>query len=82
MAAKGITGHIVVWEAGDWSHDTTEYVVNDFGSHLGEPTLLMWAHGGDKETGGNFEVIPKLNKPAWVRQYFPVVERKMKSLQN
>jgi len=71
MAAKGITGHIVVWEAGDWTHDSTEYVVKDFDTHLGEPTILMWGRGGNKETGAKFEVVPKPDKPAWIRYHYP-----------
>lgn len=71
MAGKGVTGHIVVWEAGDWTHGSTEYVVKDFDTHLGEPTLLIWGHGGNKETGGKYEIIPKPNKPAWIRYYYP-----------
>lgn len=71
MAARDVTGHIVVWEAGDWSHDQAKYRVLEYDEHLGEPTLLIWGHDGDKNHGGKYEIIPKPDKPAWIRYYYP-----------
>jgi len=72
MKENGLTGYRVVWEAaGGWSHDATEYVVRDFDTHLDDPTLLMWGRGGNKETGGKYEIIPRPDNPAWIRYYYP-----------
>lgn len=72
MAEHEITGHRVIWEAEDgWKHPTTEYVVKNFDEHLGEPTLLIWGHGGDKDVGGKYEIIPKPNDEAWLRHHYP-----------
>jgi hypothetical protein len=75
MAARDVTGHMVVWEAGDWSHDQGKYRILDYDTHLVEPTLLVWGHDGDKEQGGKYEIIPKPDKPAWIRYYYPNSDR-------
>jgi hypothetical protein len=71
MNQRGITGYRVVWEAGDKKHSSTEYVIKDFGEHLGEPTAIMWGRGGNRETGGKYEIIPKQGDNAWIRYYHP-----------
>jgi hypothetical protein len=71
MKEQGLTGHRVVWETEERSHDATQYVVKEFDSHLGDPTLLIWGRGGNKETGGKYEIVPKPDSPAWIRYYYP-----------
>lgn len=71
MQNKAVTGHVVVWETDERNHDSTKYVVKEYGKHLGEPTLVLWGRGGDKKNGGKYEIIPKPNSPAWIRYHYP-----------
>jgi len=71
MKEGGLTGYRVVWEAGDKKHSSTEYVIKEFGEDLGEPTAIMWGRGGNRETGGKYEIIPKPNDNAWIRYHHP-----------
>lgn len=59
MWSKAVTGHVVVWETAERNHDSTKYVVKEYGDHLGEPTLVLWGRGGDKQNGGKYEIIPQ-----------------------
>lgn len=56
----------VIWESEDHYHPSTSYVITGFSQELGETTLEIQGHGG-KESGGNYEIIPKPDNPAWIR---------------
>jgi len=71
MKRKGVAGYRVVWEAEGKEHSSTEYVIKEFGEHLGEPTVIMWGRGGNRETGGKYEIIPKPDDNAWLRYHHP-----------
>jgi len=71
MKREDRTGYRVVWEADGKEHSSTEYVIKDFDEHLGEPTAIMWGRGGNKETGGKYEIIPKPDDNAWLRYHHP-----------
>jgi hypothetical protein len=71
MKQRGITGYRVVWKADGKEHQSTEYVIKAFDDHLGEPTAIMWGRGGNRETGGKYEIIPKPDDNAWLRYHHP-----------
>jgi hypothetical protein len=56
----------VIWESESHYHPTTSYVITGFGEELGETTLKIKGGGGG-ESGGEYEIIPKPNNPAWIR---------------
>jgi hypothetical protein len=58
----------VIWESEDTSHPSTSYVITGFGEDLGETTLKIRGHGGS-ESGGNYEIIPHPDSPAWIRYH-------------
>lgn len=58
----------VIWESETHYHPSTSYVITGFGEELGETTLKIRGHGGS-ESGGNYEIIPKPDNPAWVRYH-------------
>lgn len=58
----------VIWESEDHYHPTTSYVITGFGEELGETTLQIKGRGGSK-SGGDYEIIPKPNNPAWIRYH-------------
>lgn len=60
----------VAWASEDHIHETTRYVVTGKGSRFGEDTLKIRGHGG-KETGGNYEIIPKPNSTPRILYYYP-----------
>lgn len=56
----------VIWKSDTHSHPSTSYVITGFGEMLGESTLEIKGHGG-REAGGDYEIIPKPDNPAWIR---------------
>jgi hypothetical protein len=58
----------VLWESTGHSHPTTSYAITGFGEELGEPTLQIRGAGG-RESGGNYEIIPKPDNPPWIRYH-------------
>jgi hypothetical protein len=58
----------VIWESEEHAHPTTSYVIEGFGSELGETTMRIRGGGG---SGGLYEIIPKPNNQPWIRYHPP-----------
>lgn len=56
----------VIWESEDHYHPSTSYAITGFGEILGETTLKIKGYGGGS-AGGDYEIFPKPNNPAWIR---------------
>lgn len=55
----------VVWESTGHNHDAAKYTIEEFRTHLDEPTILIKG-----SRGGDYEIITKSYSYPWI-QYLP-----------